>query len=92
MVYEMRRNDLDICADILKVARNGAKKTHLVYKANLNFNIIRKYIQRLKENGLLEIHNGRYFTTDKGFEFLDQFQDLMAPLQENPISSGIEGE
>ncbi|NQT09462.1 transcriptional regulator, partial [Candidatus Bathyarchaeota archaeon] len=40
----MKRNNLDICADILRVSRGGAKKTHLVYKANLNFNIVKKYI------------------------------------------------
>ncbi len=49
----MRRNDLDICADILTVARAGAKKTHIVYRANLNFKLVRKYLRRLIENGLL---------------------------------------
>ena len=37
----MRRNDLDICADILKVSKAGAKKTHIVYRANLNFKIVK---------------------------------------------------
>jgi predicted transcriptional regulator len=39
----MRRNDLEICADILRVARRGAKKTQIVYEANLNFKIVKKY-------------------------------------------------
>ena len=46
----MRRNDLDICADILNVTKNGAKKTQMVYKANLNFNIIKRYIKRLTDS------------------------------------------
>jgi len=29
----MRRNDLDICAYILRIAKQGGKKTHLVYQA-----------------------------------------------------------
>ena len=29
----MRRNDMDICHDILKVAETGAKKTRIVYQA-----------------------------------------------------------
>lgn len=73
----MRRNNLDICADILQVARKGAKKTHLVYKANLNFNIVKKYIRGLIENELLYSQNGLYFTTDKGVEFLIYYRDFM---------------
>lgn len=76
----MRRNDIDICADILRVARNGAKKTHLVYRANLNFTIVKKYIRRLTENGMLESQNGRFFTTDKGVEFLEQYKDFVTPM------------
>ena len=33
----MRRNNLDIYADILNISRNGAKKTQIVYKANLSY-------------------------------------------------------
>ena len=56
----MRRNDIDICADILKIARVGAKKTHLVYKANLNFEIVKKYLIRLSENRLIYSENVQY--------------------------------
>lgn len=76
----MKRNDLDICADILQVARDGAKKTHLVYRANLNFSIIKKYLRKLKENGLIESENGRFFTTEEGVRFLKQYKDFLAPL------------
>jgi len=51
MVKSLRRNDLDICADILKVAKTGAKKTQIVYQANLNFKIVKKYLQRLIATG-----------------------------------------
>ncbi len=72
----VRRNDLDICADLLKVSQNGAKKTHLVYKANLNFKIVKKYLHRLLENELLESENGRYYTTDKGAKYLNQYHEF----------------
>ena len=75
----MRRNNMDISADLLTVAKDGAKKTHLVYKANLNFAIVKKYLARLTENGLLESVNGRFFTTDKGSRFLDQYE-IMKPM------------
>jgi len=76
----MRRNDLDICADILQVAKNGANKTRMVYKANLNFSIIKRYIQRLTDSGLLESVNGRFFATDKGSRFLVQYREFVEPL------------
>jgi predicted transcriptional regulator len=70
----MRRNDIDICADILKIARVGAKKTHLVYKANLNFEIVKKYLNRLSENNLISSENGHFITTEEGVKFLDSYQ------------------
>ena len=75
----MRRNKLDISAELLYVAKNGAKKTHLVYKANLNFMLVKKYLARLTENGLLESVNEIFYTTDKGARFLDQYE-IMKPM------------
>ena len=72
----MRRNDIDICADILRIARVGAKKTHLVYKANLNFEIVKKYLSRLSENRLISSENGQYITTEEGVKFLDNYQEF----------------
>ena len=78
----IRRNDLDICADILRVAKKGAKKTQIVYKANLNFKIVKKYLKRLLENGLLDSsERGKLFhTTDKGANFLEQHSELVGPI------------
>lgn len=72
----MRRNDIDICADLLRIARVGAKKTHLVYKANLNFEVVKKYLRRLSEQSLISSENGQYFTTEKGVKFLDNYQEF----------------
>jgi len=78
----VRRNDLDICADILTVARAGAKKTHIVYRANLNFKLVRKYLRRLIENGLLLPSSEKklYTTTEEGIDFLEQYRKLNGPL------------
>ena len=73
------RNNIDITAELLYVAKNGARKTHLVYKANLNFMLIKKYLVRLTENGLLESVDERFYTTDKGTRFLDQYE-IMKPM------------
>jgi predicted transcriptional regulator len=76
----MKRNNLDICADILRVSRGGAKKTHLVYKANLNFNIVKKYISGLTESGLLEKNGERFYVTDEGKLFIDRYNKLSSPF------------
>jgi predicted transcriptional regulator len=78
----LRRNDLDICADILVAAKNGAKKTHIVYRANLNFRIVKAYLRRLLEIGLLRFSsdNHLFTTTEEGFNFLRRYNDLKTPL------------
>jgi predicted transcriptional regulator len=41
---------------ILRIAsKAGATKTSLVYKSNLNFILIQKYIDLLQQKGLLEM-------------------------------------
>ena len=81
---------MEISAAILQVARNGAKKSHIVYKANLNFKIGKKYLDRLINSGLLMGPNGEgrvFRTTEKGVDYIKYFQglkDYLRPL--NPAS------
>lgn len=44
---------------------NGAKKTHIVSEANLNFNISQKYLEMLKEKELIRHENGLFITANK---------------------------
>lgn len=81
----MRRNDLDIIADILRVARDGAKKTRIVYQANLNFNIIKKYLKRMTDLGLIEVSDRLYYSTDKAQIYLNGY-DLLRDTIEVPVS------
>jgi len=67
----MKRNNLDIEADILDLASQGIRKTHLVYGANLNFNIVKKYLERLFNKGCLKKEGPLYFTTEKGVEYMN---------------------
>ena len=79
-VKKMRRNNLDISAEILQVAQEGAKKTHIVYKANLNFLIVKKYLNNLIEEGLLSKNDTRYYTTDKGRDFIKSYQNFSSRM------------
>lgn len=73
-----RRNSIDIMADILRISISGAKKTRIVYGANLNFKIVKGYLSELREKGLLEFqtHSKKYITTERGIEFLKQYEKI----------------
>ena len=82
-VGNLRRSDIDIYADILKATREGIKKTRIVYQANLNFQIVKGYLKKLLEGGLLRKTEDRMFiTTEKGFQFIHQYETLIAPLSQ----------
>jgi predicted transcriptional regulator len=68
-----KRSNFEISADILKVAMGGARKSHIVYKANLNFEIVKGYLKELTSSGLLQSpdHETKLFTTtEKGIEYI----------------------
>jgi predicted transcriptional regulator len=75
-VKNMRRNNFDINAEILQVANEGAKKTQIVYKANLNFLLVKKYLKNLIEKGFMSKTDTRYYTTEKGRDFLMSYQEF----------------
>ncbi len=74
--FKERRGKLEIMVDVLSTAREGARKTEIVYKANLNFNRAEKYLPFLKEKGLMENSGPVYKTTEKGKEFLRGYQKM----------------
>ena len=74
-----RRSNLEIVAEILKIARKGAKKTRIVYGANMNFKMLDEYLEKLEKAGLIansEGNGGLIKTTEKGIEYLQQFHGL----------------
>ena len=71
---------MDIIADILRIARKGAKKTRIVYGANLNFKLLNEYLERLREAGLITSDpekRGMLKTTDKGRKYLRHYEGFM---------------
>ena len=71
-----RRNNLDIIAEILRVAKDGANKTRIVYRANLNFKVLHEYLDELQEAGLIATdkeRNGTLTTTEMGVEYLKHY-------------------
>ena len=75
-----KRNELEILTDILKVSINGASKSHLVYLANLNFEVAERYLTCLCEANLMIFttnDNPLFKTTRQGIEFLKQYEKLI---------------
>jgi predicted transcriptional regulator len=77
----MRRSSLDVTVNILEAAQGGANKTRIVYGSNLNFEIVKGYINTLVNNGFLENDGKRYSTTERGIKFVEEYRELMKPLQ-----------
>jgi len=71
------RNKMEIVADILRVAVPGARKTHIMYGANLSFEQLEKYLDVLLVRGLLdnETEEGEYKTTETGMAYLRDFKE-----------------
>jgi predicted transcriptional regulator len=75
----MKRSKSDIMLEVLNVCRNGASKTRIVYRANLNFNTATPYIELLSEKGLVNISEGPrtlYATTSQGMEAIKTLRQL----------------
>jgi predicted transcriptional regulator len=78
-----KRSDIDIMANILSEAKNGTRKTRIMYRCNLSHSQLQIYLQVLRDMGLLELYSKKegaklkYFrTTSKGFKFLDIYRAL----------------
>ena len=76
-----KRGWLEVVADILEAANNigGVNQTRIVYKANINFNRFKIYLEKLKKHDLLQEHSSGetfYKTTEKGRELLNLYRKI----------------
>jgi len=70
------RSRIDIIADILNVASRDAKKTQIMYQANLSYKVLQKYLAEVVGASLVSFEDGRhcYQLTDKGRNFLNAYE------------------
>jgi predicted transcriptional regulator len=71
----MRRSYFEIIAKILETAKDGAKKTRIMYRCNLSYRQTKKHVSHLLETGLLREGNS-YHTTEKGLQLLEAYHTL----------------
>lgn len=85
------RSQLDIIADILDAASKNAKKTQIMYQANLSFKVLQKYLKRTLAASLIKYEQEyrHYSLTDKGQTFLETYRDYALTNQniENQVNN-----
>jgi predicted transcriptional regulator len=75
-----RRGRVEILANILKAAMDGARGTHIMYKANLNFAQRKRYLTEALNAGLIGVRVNSplvYATTEKGHDWLKNYRKLI---------------
>lgn len=80
-----RRDSITIVAEILEITNKGNSKTHIMYEANLSFQLTNEYLKFMLKINLLEesIKNNQkvYKATEKGVNFLENFYNLANLLE-----------
>ena len=71
------RDRLDIIADILNVASREAKKTQIMYQANLSYKVLQRYLSEIVTASLVRFEHSKqcYMLTGKGHEYLDAYKE-----------------
>ncbi len=81
-----RRSNIEIIADMLRVGKNGAGKTEIMYSANMSYAQIQKYLGFLLSHGFInKVKVGNpavtYQVTDKGGELLKNINCIIEVLE-----------
>lgn len=78
-VTRKNRNRFQIAQAILEVAKDGAGKTRIMYRANLSYELLENYLTALVRSGLLKVKEAErkmYVTSEKGLQFLTEYEAL----------------
>ena len=81
-----KRGRFEIIQEILLVCRKTAKKTNILYKCNLSYNQLQKYLEYIISQNLVTqlVYKDTllYELTEKGKEFLQEYWQLESLLEE----------
>lgn len=74
-----KRISLEIMAEILRLCIQAQSKTQVMYRTNLSWEMLQKYLSRLQSLAFLEeAHHSltKYATTQKGLKFLEKWREI----------------
>ena len=82
------RDTFEILATILKICQESTRRTLLIYKANLSFNMLRTYVELAIRAGLLEeeLRSRSLKTTEKGKSFLEAYDAIKRLVEEDSMT------
>jgi len=66
-----KRERHDIIMEILKVAKNGKRKTNIMEKVGLSYFQLKKYLSALEKAGFISEGSGIWKTTEKGLHVVE---------------------
>lgn len=78
-----KRDKLDILLRIIEVTATPAKKTHILYKASLNFYQLNRYIDELVRLGFIkemDVPFKGYVATERGKQLLAMMKNSIKTL------------
>ena len=78
-----RRDQLTIMSDLLEIVHQPQRLTHILYKSNMSYGQLSKYLDELTELGFIEIHTKpfrAFLITPKG----KQFNDMLSSKKRKP--------
>jgi predicted transcriptional regulator len=81
-----RRGEVEILMDVLSLCLSGVRVTHLMYRANLSYSTLRKYLSEALDRGLISnVCNSDgsvvYRTTEKGKLLLYKLKEVKSALR-----------
>ena len=85
MIFTNKRSESEIIAQILHSAEKEAKKTQLLYNANISYTHFTKYFNFLLKKEFIKAkdqkNNGKiYKTTEKGEHFLKDINQVLQQM------------
>ena len=85
---QKRRSKLGITLDILKILRKRTKPTHLMYKTNISHKLLKIYIDKLTEEGLigcivLKKEKSRYKRIERRLIITEEGKELLEHVRKN---------
>ena len=66
---QVRRGEAEILHDMLSQMQNPTILTHILYKNNMSYGQLKKYLDRLRECKFIEKNTNTFHITQKGREF-----------------------
>ena len=85
-----RRTNLEIVVEILSLCMRPQTRTRVMGCTNLSWKVTQKYLSRLKQLELLNVHHSSisFVTSRKGLKLLEKAKHLLMLLDSNHTSTG----